>query len=418
MVRKAWGILLAISIGMAMAGPVRAGSVTLEDLASHYRVIIDLTDGSSLADIAEEYAGLIKEAVPNMDELVDSYLADVSQENFIYEILLFRADIIRSNLEPEYRNLLDRMGAALASTTESDRGDGQLSAREYLVLALLTDVLRLTQCSAVSVFGGRSETGNTLTVRNLEWATGSRNQLPQLQATTTIREAAGSVFSVGYLGYFGVLTGLNSAGIFAAVLDSDTLFPYTSLGKTSYVFDLLSALRSQSTLDRTAHLMTDPNRKYAFNHNIFLSDSQVSKVLENNISGWFGNPRRAVRTSTSELNPGVSWPFPQAIAAVNSFVLKGNTDNHTLYDGNRKRWDNFKTLLSQAGEQVGFEKLKEIASFKSGPDPGADPGDIYRGGEQQMIALEPATGRVEVFFRPKSGGLPDQPSFEPVDPGL
>ncbi|MBW1713913.1 MAG: hypothetical protein JRJ59_12285 [Deltaproteobacteria bacterium] len=392
-----------------------AGQVTISDQGSHYRVVIDLSDGSSLAQAGPDYADQILETVPDFEYLVDSYLDEISFHDFIYQVFINRARQIKASLSQEYRDLIEGMASRMSGGQTNVRGDGRVSEDEAYVVNLITDVARATQCSALSVFGSRSVSGRTITSRNLEWETGSQNQLPRLQAATTILEGSKSVFMRGHLGYFGVLSAINDDKVFAAVLDSNSLMWYTSAGKRSYVFDLLEALRTCSSLDQTAAYVADPAKEYAFNHLVFLSDPDLSKVLENNISGAGSNMRRALRTCHSELNPGVSWGIDNSVCAVNSFVLQGNHDNHTIYDGNYARWNNYRDLLQAAGEPVGAEELKAMASYLSGTDPGADAGDIYRGGEQQMMIVEPDSLGLEVFFRPRTGGLPLRPSFERVD---
>lgn len=410
-------LLAILIVFLTLTATARAAQVTITDEVSHYRVRIDLTDSVSLAEAAAPYAEAIKDILPGYPALVDSYLSEIVGGDALYTLFLMRADLIKQNLDQDHRELVDGLAAALADTEINDRGDDRLSADEFVVLALITDVARLTQCSAGSVYGGRSAIGATISYRNLEWKTGSQKQAPKLQAVTTIVDGADSVFMFGYLGFLGALSIINNDGVFAAVLDSNTLYPYSAAGKRSYIFDLLKAVRTLTTMDDVAAYMADDSRDYAFNHNIFLADPDSSQVLENNLTGYdfiIGSDyRRAVRREDSALNPGVEWGVDNAVVTVNSFVLKGNVDNHTVYRANYARWNNLRAMLG-ADDSVDFEDMKAIAAHKAGPTPGADEGDIYRGGEQQMIVIQPGDLAAEVFFRPKEGSLPEEPVFESV----
>jgi hypothetical protein len=105
------------------------------------------------------------------------------------------------------------------------------------------------------------------------------------------------------------------------------------------------------------------------NHLIFLADGREAWVLENNFRGLGTNVSRRVRTANSEtnpgFNPGIAWGIDESIAAVNYFVLLGNTDNHTVLPANAMRWSSLATQLRLAGELVTGTELKSVASYSS-----------------------------------------------------
>ena len=285
---------------------------------------------------------------------------------------------------------------------------------EFYFLQLINDVARATQCSGISVYGARSETGHPMTARILDLYSGFE-QLKQLQAVTTINYGSKSICLIGYLGHLVVMTGFNSNGVFAGALDSGTGAAYSSKDKYSYATDLRYALENSVTLNDVANYMTNPLRNYTFNHNVLLSDKQTSKVLENNFSGTGTNMQRALRSDTSALNPGISWGFTDAVAAVNSFLLLGNHDNHTGVIDNVNKWENLKSQLQYCGDTITFEELKLIASFDNGDGPDWPlTGDIYNSYTQEIILFEPDTFHLEIAFKPKSGAFPTDPVFENI----
>jgi hypothetical protein len=150
---------------------------------------------------------------------------------------------------------------------------------------------------------------------------------------------------------------------------------------------------------------------------VLLSDSQTSKVLENNFSGNGANMQRALRSDKSALNPGITWEFTDAIAVVNSFLLLGNHDNHRTSYRNTNRWQSFRTQLQKYGKTITIDELKLIASFDN--DYSTDDGiiynyNIYNSSTQQIVLFQPDNFHLEVAFRPRSGILPADPVFENI----
>jgi hypothetical protein len=350
--------------------------------------------------------------------LVDSYITDMISSNstpesvsFIYQFGISRAQTLINNIPVEYKDEIDGLSSVLCDATADVMNDGKLSKNELYVMELFIDVSKLSQCSAVSVFGDLSETGHTQTGRVVDWIGGAKNQLSKIQAVTTIKNGDKSVVLVGYLGYLAGLTVLNDNKIFGAILESTIdgtppLFDYT--GRNSYSMDLRYALENYTSIDDAAAHMKAGN--YVAGNLILLSDPDVSKVLENDLKGT-----RSLRTSTSTLNPGITWDFKNAIGCVNSFVLSGNTDNHSQYPKNSTRWESLKTQLAKKGDKVTNEQVKEIVSYYIGAVPNdLNNGDLYNSNTQQIIVVDPYNFQMKIFFRPQSG-LPAVPVFETHD---
>jgi hypothetical protein len=238
-----------------------------------------------------------------------------------------------------------------------------------------------------------------------------------IQAVTVIRNGSGSVCLVGHLGFMGAITGFNEDGLFAGILDSPTGTPYTSTGMRSYPMDLRRALETFSSMDQASAYLSDTARHYGYNHLVLLSDMEIGGVLENNFSGTGSGMRRALRSDTSTLNPGVDWEHQGAVAAVNSFVLLGNHDNHTGVPFNTGRWSSFRTLVGLYGGALDWDELKQLASFDNGNGPGYEYTDIYNVGNHQVVCFRPDSLLLEVAFKPRSGVLPGDPVFQrvPVD---
>jgi hypothetical protein len=256
-----------------------------------------------------------------------------------------------------------------------------------------------------------------MVARLADWDVGSSNQLAKIQAVYRINNGSKTITSIGFLGYQGILSGYNDDNVFVSILDSETGQPYSSTDKRSYSFDLRYALENENTLMDIANTMTEPNKKYAFNHLIFMADATAAAVLENNFSGTGSNMRRALRYDDSALNSGIAWGFTDAVASVNAFMLNGNHDNFTGETSNTARWSSIRNELAAKGETVSWAELKEIATYDGGNGPGsATSGDIYSEENTQIILFEPSTGKLEVAFHPKTGSVASNPTFDVIYP--
>ena len=414
--------LLALAIAglLGMAGGAAPASddaradaaVTITDQGTYYSVLLDYTTGITPRAMGQAYARAAKRTTPDIERLIDSCFTKIAAFPGVYQMLVTRAQAIRPQIDPAYRDEIEGFASQFSGGATDVAGDGKLSTDEVYLLNLLPDIAHVTQCSALSVFGARSATGSTITARLLDWL--PLEQLPRGQTVTTIRRPGRSVCLIGFVGFMGAITGFNSSGVFAALLDSDTGVPYVNpKGMRSYALDLRHALESEGTLSGAAGYMADTNHHYAYNHLIFFSDPKTSKVLENDLTSK-GPLARTFRASDSPLRPGVTWGISDALACVNSYLLPGNHDNHTGDKSNYARWQSIRTQLLARGPTVTRDDLKAIASYHSPTTFNAGQGDVYNDETQMIVIFEPATMALEVAFRPRNNVLPAVPIFTRV----
>lgn len=396
-----------------------AEGVAIEDKGSYFQVDLDYTTGLSSREIGEAYARGILAVVPDYEAIMDSYIAE-SIQDYEYQYGINRSYDVRSQLPEAYYEEIEGM-AMVFNSTENVWNDGVLSQDEVFIFNLFPDIIRGAQCCYISVYGDRSETGQNMVARNLDWYGGAQNQLSSLQAVTTIKYEDKQVCLIGYLGYQGALTAFNDDHVFAGILDAGTDQPYSSEGRRSYAMDLRYALENFESIDDAAAYMGNPSMLYTYNHTIGFSDSNTSVILENNFSGSSsikgGRLKRGVRDENSKLNDGVEWGISNSIACVNSFLLYGNNDNHTNQNYNTRRWKNIKEQLLEKGESVSFEELREITSYYKGNSPGvfSESGDIYNRMTVQMMVFVPETFELEIYFPPRDSLFnPKEPVFETI----
>jgi len=416
-------LLLAVAVVVGGCGSHESGALTDQTSAKskhcsivnrgrYYDVVLDYSGGVKPRTLGREYGGLIKRVMPDFEAKADSYLAQLSMNEAMYQIVLGRIAKLKPQIDAGYRNEVEGIAAAMSGGATDVRGDGKLSVNECYALSLVPDVARTTQCSAVSVFGARSATGGTITARLFDWTPSPT--LARLQAVTTIRNGSRSVALIGFLGCQSMITGFSDNGIFAAMLDSPTGYPYPDpTGRRSYAFDLRHALETTGTIEAAAGYLSTGSRQYCFNHLILFSDSRRTKVLENDFVS--GGPRaRTLRTSKSPLNPGVSWGIGNALGCVNSFVLLGNFDNHTPVPDNTGRWASIKRELRAKGSVVTKDQLKAVAAYHANDLQHPAFSDLYTSWNQMIVIAEPGTMQYEVAFRPRNNVLPEQPVYTAI----
>jgi len=394
--------------------------VTIENRGNYFYVVLDYTTGLTRKEMGAAYAKAILEMVPDYEKLMDSYISQNIVE-YEYQYGINRCYDIKTQIPKEYYEEIEGM-ASVFTETENKWNDGKLCEDEFFMFNLFPDVFRGAQCSYISAYGERSETGQTVVARNLDWYRGEENQMGALQAVITIKYDDISICNIGYLGYQGMLTGFSDQHIFAGILDAGSNEPYSSEGRRSYPMDLRYALEHFDKMEDAANYLGDPSMLYTFNHIIGFSDTEHSILLENNFSGDSsikrGRLKRGIRDDTSKLNDGISWEIPNSVASVNSFLLYGNHDNHSNNKYNTKRWKNIKEQLLSKGDKVSFDELKEVTSYYSGNEPGvfSESGDIYNRMTVQMMVFVPETFQLITYFPPRDTLFnPKEPVFESVE---
>ena len=411
-------LMVLISAGCSDSSD-STSNVTITKKSMYYEVNIDYSSGNRYG-IGREYGTKVLSMVPTYEAGGDAFVeASVSglPPEITYEVLIQRALEISKNVKSQYMDEIEGFASVLSGGTVNIMGDGKLSLDEFLILNFVPDVCTAVSCSSTAVFGNRSATGKTIVGRNTDWATGPpgksangntsgvNTNAGNTNALIYLKTGEKQVMSFATLGSIGTIVGINSDGIFVANLYSDIGAPYSAVGKRSVMLDIREALETSSTVDEVGAFLGDPSRLYAYHNNMFIADKDTAKVLENDFER-----NRALRLFDSELNPGITWEIPEAIACVNSFMLKGNFDNFTGKVWQTNRWANFKTMLIQEGDTVDIDRVRTIMSYHKPEGGGMDPGDIFNAGTLQSMAYSFSDNRLELWL----GTFVGDPQYETI----
>ena len=395
---------------------VSEGAVTIEPRPQYFFVTLDFTKGRSHRQVGKDYGRAILRVYPDFEGDVGAYLFQAATVLLLWgNTLTERVADIRPSLDPEYRDEIDGLASSL-------KGSATFSGADLAyVYNLLPDVLRATQCSGFGVWGSQSALGTNIAYRTLDWYGLLTQPFPRVQAVTRLVYPDGSLYLVGGLGHLGVISAINPrTRIMAAILDASVEDEaYRSAGRRSYPFDLRHALERAGGLEEIAAYLAAPARDYAIGHLIMLADPRRTSVLENNTARAGTAPRRALRTDTSELNPGVPWGRTEMLGIVNAFMLKGQRDNFATGLGarvNQRRWALMRDRIASHTGPLSIQDVKGIMTAYWGSEPGTlysplSSGDLYNSDTQQMLLYVPASNHLEVFFRPKDGAIPNMPEF-------
>lgn len=166
------------------------GLVRIDQKASYYEVWIQLEQGSHY-DCGKAYAEAILAIKPDFVSLMEPYLYENINSVFPalegdYTVLQERLDDILPQVPEDYQEEMQGFAKIIATTSQAFGMDGAFSEQEVMLLNLIPDLIRPTQCSAGAVYGNHSVTGETIAARILEWGLGNEKQMAQAQAESYI----------------------------------------------------------------------------------------------------------------------------------------------------------------------------------------------------------------------------------------
>lgn len=101
---------------------------------THYEVVLDYTTGLSHYQMGAEYGKEIIESVPEYEALCDSYIAEVTGNEAVYNEFLSRVEDIKPQIKQEYIDEIEGLASGFSGGTENVIGDNKLSVDECFIL--------------------------------------------------------------------------------------------------------------------------------------------------------------------------------------------------------------------------------------------------------------------------------------------
>ncbi len=164
--------------------------------------------------------------------------------------------------------------------------------------------LMATSCSSFAVFGGGTKDGRLIHGRNLDWAI--QSDVQRYSALFVYHPAGKNPFvSIGWLGFIGVISGINQQGISVGEIGAETTD--VSLKGVPMAFLLRSVLEETDDLEKAVEIVRTAPRTGGYNY--LFADAKLKRacVLE--------STRRQTAVFWADQEPEVPYavPVPNAI---------------------------------------------------------------------------------------------------------
>ena len=421
------------------------GLCVIEKKPSYYDVTLDYTKGDYYA-VGSAYAETIKKIDVEFAGVLEPYLYENVKMAFPnlnedYTPVLDRINILLTQIPEEYRNEMEGFAKTISDGKTGMENDGILSYEEALLMNMVPDTLRGTNCNALSVWGEKTASGERIISRTLEWTLGSENQMCSAHAVTHFKMPEGkkSYTSFSVLGMLDMLTGINESGVFVGILDVGSEDNYVCEGKKCYTYELRYALENMDDARSVGEYMVSESKNFTFSHNVFINDKENTFVAEdcavdleneatrqNYIEGLELDAKdeniedilreyggySVLRDVNTPLIDGIKWDNPDSLAVVNSFMTEGNRDYLTGVGNNLIRFSKFNAWVGEK-DRLTLADVKSIVTRET-MDNNAKFQKIHSDNVFQTIIYDYGTGEMDITFT-GTEGVQNHPEFVRVN---
>ncbi len=387
------------------------GICTIEKKKSYYDVTLEY-EGNDYYDVGAAYAQAILLSFPDYAKTMEPYLFENIKAKFPdldgdYSAVKERADALKSSLPEEYQREMEGYADVISGGVTGYKEDGILSYDEAVLYQMVPDTLRGTACSSITVNGNKTETGERISARILDWNLGTENQICKCHCVLHMKNGDKSLTSVSILGLFDIITAVNDDGVMTGIHDVGTSndVVYTYENKTAYSYDLRYALENFKTAREVGEYLISNCSSYTFSSNILLTDRNDAFCAELPISNKDGTP--VLRDSSTILNRGLIWDDKDILCIVNSFAAKENSDKLTNHPTNIVRWDKYNKLFCGEG-MMSFNRFKELLTCEKATE---DSIIKFRGKSAvHVVVVDYKSGTIQAIL-PDDRGMRDNPEF-------
>lgn len=394
------------------------GLCVIKVMPSYYDVTLDYEKGDR-ASVGRAYGTLIREELPGFIDTMEPYLFEnirvAYNTNYSTEVIEKRSATLLESMRPEYRDEICGFAEGISDGAHGIVEDGVFSYEEAILIQMIPDALRPTCCSALSLWGSKTVTGDRITLRNLEWNLGSGNQMGMINAVTHMKNGSRTLTAISILGLLDIISGINDDGVFAAILDVGSVQneAYIYEGKKCYTMELRYALEEFSTARELGEFMVGESGDFTWCHNLIISDKDDSFCAEDCVSQVVekGLGKSVLRDCNTPLIDGISWDSEDSLCIVNSFASEGNQDGFTGSPSNVVRFFKYNKWV-QEKEQFSPKDVKDLITQEVVAQ--YDVVNCHGGGSAQLILIDYHTGSVQVAFS-GTNGVTDKPDFIEVE---
>ena len=368
------------------------------------------------------YGQAVRILCPDIDEAMEPYIfenirgafPDIGDDYTPVEDRMFS---LFSSLDEHYRQEISGLCEAMCGDVHGICPDNVISVEEMMLMQMVPDALRPTACSGLSLWGSKTETGDMITLRCLEWNLGSDNSMTKVHTVLHIVNGDKSFTAFSFIGLLDVISGINDDGVFAAMLDANCELPYDSEGRTCYSFAIRHILEEYDTAEEAGRYMVDNAESFTFAHNVLITDGDEAFCAEDApaqlTEAGMGQP--VLRDSSTPLMEDVQWDSPDSFCVVNTFLSEGNFDNMSGSYHNLVRFAKYNEWVA-AEDQFSVADLKDMMTQEV-----VDTRlyglpiiyNVHRDNLTQMIIVDYDTGNVQVAFT-GIDGVTDKPVFTDV----
>lgn len=389
------------------------GLCTIKKMEYYYDVTLDYENGEP-KDVGKAYAETIFQAYPTYEEIVEPFLYENIDDVYPnlrgqYSFLNARLEALLNSLPTEYREELEGFATALSEGEKGFEQNGQISYEEALLLQMVPDAIRGTACSALSLWGDKTVTGERITFRSLEWILGSEYQMCTAHAVVHMKKGEKTITSLNVLGILDMVSAVNDDGVFVGILDVGLGGSYKFEDKKCYTYELRYALETFDNATDLGNYMVENSGDFTFCHNIIISDAENTYCAEDAVQAMqdSGAAYSVLRNADTPLLSGVTWDSPDSLCVVNSYISEGNKDGLTNDSFNMVRFEKYKAWVlaldkfsvADVKNMVTQEKRDSVEIARVRPD------NVY-----QQIIVDYHTGKIQVAFTGIEG-VKDQPVF-------
>ena len=421
------------------------GLCVIEKKPSYYDVTLDYTKGDYYA-VGSAYAETIKKIDVEFAGVLEPYLYENVKMAFPnlnedYTPVLDRINILLTQIPEEYRNEMEGFAKTISDGKTGMENDGILSYEEALLMNMVPDTLRGTNCNSLSVWGEKTASGERIISRTLEWTLGSENQMCSAHAVTHFKMPEGkkSYTSFSVLGMLDMLTGINESGVFVGILDVGSEDNYVCEGKKCYTYELRYALENMDDARSVGEYMVSESKNFTFSHNVFINDKENTFVAEDCAVNLEDEATRqsyiegleldakdeniedilreyggysVLRDVNTPLIDGIKWDNPDSLAVVNSFMTEGNRDYLTGVGNNLIRFSKFNAWVGEK-DRLTLADVKSIVTRET-MDNNAKFQKIHSDNVFQTIIYDYGTGEMDITFT-GTEGVQNHPEFVRVN---